>query len=76
MLFRSLKRYQQTDNPIPYALADYNAGRSNVLRWNNEVAATNSFAFTARVDFPGTRKYVQSIMRRYEHYRPIFKQTE
>jgi soluble lytic murein transglycosylase len=32
-LKKLLSRYQNTDNPIPYALADYNAGRGNVLKW-------------------------------------------
>ncbi len=32
-LSKLLKRYAQTDNPLPYALADYNAGRGNVLKW-------------------------------------------
>ena len=31
-LSKLLKRYHQTDNALPYALADYNAGRGNVLR--------------------------------------------
>ena len=75
-LKKLLKRYEQTDNPLPYALADYNAGRSNVLRWNKEAATTNSVAFLEQIGFPGTRKYVQSILRRYEYYRPVFKQAE
>src|SRR6266576_1952109 len=51
-----LKRYQKTDNPLPYALADYNAGRSHVIRWNKGAASTNNAMFIERVDFPGTRK--------------------
>ncbi len=55
------------------ALADYNAGRARVLQWSNSgAAATNSAAFLARMDYPGTRRYVQSVMKRYQHYRPIF----
>ena len=62
------KRYQQTDNPIAYALADYNAGRSNVLRWNKGAAATNSAAFLQNIDFPTTADYVQAILEREKHY--------
>ena len=51
-LEKLLKRYAQTDNPIPYVLADYNAGRSNVLKWNQGRAATNSAAFLWQIDFP------------------------
>jgi soluble lytic murein transglycosylase len=71
-LGKLLKRYQKTDNPLPYALADYNAGRSHVLRWNKGAATTNHADFIAQVDFPSTRKYVKTILRRYEYYRPIF----
>jgi soluble lytic murein transglycosylase len=68
-----LRRYVQTDNPLPYALADYNAGRGNVLKWNRGAAATNSDAFTGQIGFPGTRDYVKSVMRRYAHYQPQFR---
>ncbi|MCL5096556.1 MAG: lytic transglycosylase domain-containing protein [Candidatus Omnitrophica bacterium] len=71
-LSRLLKRYAQTDDPLPYALADYNAGRSNVLRWNRGAAKTNSAAFVKQIDFPGTRDYVISVMRRMAYYRSRF----
>ncbi len=71
-LARLLKRYTQTDNPIPYALADYNAGRGNVLKWLNGEASTNSLAFIAQIAFPGTKQYVQEVTARYRHYRPLF----
>jgi soluble lytic murein transglycosylase len=71
-LSRLLRRYQKTDSPIPYALADYNAGRSNVLRWTKGVARTNSFAFMEQMDFPGTHKYVLTVAARYQRYRPEF----
>jgi soluble lytic murein transglycosylase len=64
-----LRRYVHTDNPLPYALADYNAGRGNVLRWNHGAAATNSAAFIGQIGFPGTKDYVRSVMRRYAYYR-------
>jgi soluble lytic murein transglycosylase len=71
-LEKLLKRYSRTDNPVPYALADYNAGRSNVLKWEHGSAATNSAAFLEQISFPGTKNYVRAVMRRYEHYQPIF----
>lgn len=67
-LAKCLRRYTNTDNPIPYALADYNAGRSRVLRWNKGEASTNSAAFLAQMDYPGTRRYAQTIMERYDYY--------
>src|SRR5262245_31052229 len=33
-LAKCMRRYTNTDNPVVYALADYNAGRTHVLRWN------------------------------------------
>ena len=67
-----LRRYTKTDNPVPYALADYNAGRGNVLKWNSAEASTNSVAFIERIGFPGTKAYVKSVMVRYEYYKPVF----
>jgi soluble lytic murein transglycosylase len=72
-LAKLMKRYTRTDNPVPYALADYNAGRGNVLKWNTGEAATNSAVFITQIGFPGTSNYVLSVMERAEHYRPIFK---
>jgi len=71
-LEKLLKRYLHTDNPLPYALADYNAGRGNVLKWEHGSALTNSTDFLTQINFPSTRSYVRTVMRRYEHYRPIF----
>jgi soluble lytic murein transglycosylase len=68
-LKKLLKRYQQTDNPLPYALADYNAGRGNVLKWLGGAAATNSATFTEQIGFPSTRHYVESVMARFDRYR-------
>ena len=67
-LRKLMLRYTNTDNPIPYALADYNAGRSHVLRWNKGAAMTNSQAFIAQIDFPGTRGYILAVSDRYQHY--------
>jgi soluble lytic murein transglycosylase len=73
-LKKLLKRYSATDDPLPYALADYNAGRGNLLKWNSGEATTNSGIFLQRIGFPGTRSYVQAVIRRYQHYRPIFRE--
>jgi soluble lytic murein transglycosylase len=71
-LRKLLARYHQTDNAIPYALADYNAGRKHVLRWKNGVGGTNSAAFLQQMDYPGTRVYIREVMRRHEYYRTRF----
>jgi len=68
-LAKVMRRYTNTDNALPYALADYNAGRGNVLRWLTGPATTNSASFTAAVGFPSTRAYIQSVSEQYEFYR-------
>ena len=67
-LRKLLRRYAHTDNPAAYALADYNAGRGNVLKWTGGAAATNSAAFIAQIGFPGTKEYVVSVLRRRSRY--------
>jgi soluble lytic murein transglycosylase len=72
-LAKLLRRYVHADNPTAYALADYNAGRNNVLRWNKGPAATNSAAFLRQMDFPGTRQYIIAVQKRYRYYRTHWK---
>jgi soluble lytic murein transglycosylase len=67
-LKQTLQRYKQADNPLPYALAEYNAGRGNVLKWRSGSALTNSASFMNQIGFPGTKAYVQSVLKRYRHY--------
>lgn len=67
-LGKLLRRYQRADNPVPYALADYNAGRGNVLKWMKGAAITNSAAFTEQIGFPSTRHYVRSVVKRRQKY--------
>ena len=67
-LSKLLKRYTQTDNPVPYALADYNAGRSNVKKWDYGTGVTNSAVFFQQIGFPRTKQYIKSVMRRCAFY--------
>jgi soluble lytic murein transglycosylase len=71
-LKKLLKRYTKTDNAIPYALADYNAGRGNVLKWMTNTAVTNSEMFIQQIGFPGTSNYVRAVIKRSEKYRRRF----
>ena len=71
-LGKMLRRYAHTDQPVVFALADYNAGRSNVLRWNKGAARTNSALFLKQMDFPGTREYIRSIIKRSQRYKRQF----
>jgi soluble lytic murein transglycosylase len=71
-LRRLLTRYRNTDDPIVYALAAYNAGPSRVTKWSKGAAMTNSIAFLDEMDFPGTKKYVESVAKRYHYYQKEF----
>jgi len=71
-LAKLLRRYPHCDDPVSYALADYNAGRAHVLRWNTGAATTNSQHFLAQMTFPGTRRYIEEIARRREKYQEEF----
>lgn len=67
-LAKLVKRYGETDNPWAFALADYNAGRTHVVRWMQGPARTNSQAFLESMTFPGTRRYVVSVLDRAALY--------
>lgn len=70
-LAKALARWKAKANPVPFALAEYNAGRSRVDRW---IAATElgdkatAEDLVAAIDFPTTRRYVVEIGRRHRYY--------
>lgn len=68
-LKKLLVRFGHTDDPRPYALAAYNAGRGNALKWDEGAAETNSAAFMEQIGFPSTRSYVEAVLHRAERYR-------
>jgi soluble lytic murein transglycosylase len=68
---KALERWKQKDDPVPFALAEYNAGRVRVDRWVAETGRAEEA--TARdlllaIDFPTTRRYVEDIIARYHFY--------
>jgi len=71
-LDRALKRWNQTDDPVPFALAEYNAGRTNALKWVDPLAPLNHLAFIDRITYPSTRLYVEKIMAKRDEYRTEF----
>ncbi len=68
-LAKVTRRYAATDDPVAYGLADYNAGRANVLRWLRGAGATNRQAFLEQMDFPGTRAYVRAVQQKHAELR-------
>lgn len=70
-LNRSIHRWSQTDDPVAFALAEYNAGRSNALKWVDPAAPLDHNAFLQRITFPTTRKYVEVILMKRDQYRTL-----
>jgi soluble lytic murein transglycosylase len=70
-LRRALDHWQAQPDPLPFALAEYNAGASRAQRWvgGNESVPISRKQFLRRIDFPATRKYVEQIIQRYEFYK-------
>ena len=70
-LKKALVHWKSKPDPVPFALAEYNAGRTRVDRW---IVATDlgekatGDDLLAAIDFPTTRRYVEDIVRRYRYY--------
>jgi soluble lytic murein transglycosylase len=69
-LRRAFEHWETQSDPLPFALAEYNAGASRAQRWSggDSGAAIAPRTFLKRIDFPGTRNYVDSIIARYAFY--------
>jgi len=67
-LKRAIDHWQNESDPLPFALAEYNAGPSRAQRWSGADGITTS-QFLGNIDFPTTRSYVQSILNRYAFYK-------
>ena len=66
-LGRALRRWADRDDPVPFALAEYNAGPSNAQRWARN--APRARPFVERIDYPTTRRYIADVMERERDYR-------
>ncbi len=75
---KGLERWKQKADPVPFALADYNAGHRTVERW---IAATNrgdeasAENLLRAIDFPTTRKYIEDITARQRFYQEAAEAT-
>lgn len=70
-LKRALEHWGTRDNAVPFALAEYNAGRTRVRRWVKESGrgeAAEAIDMQTAMDFPATRRYIQSIVARRDFY--------
>jgi soluble lytic murein transglycosylase len=70
-LQRAFQHWEQQPDPMPFALAEYNAGASRAQRWagGENAPAVAAKTFRSNIDFPNTRKYVDSIIARYHFYK-------
>jgi soluble lytic murein transglycosylase len=69
---RALDRWADKESPIPFALAEYNAGRSRVHRWIDDTQRGDKASgedLQASISYPGTQKYIEAILRRYNFYK-------
>jgi len=70
-LKRALEHWAARDNAVPFALAEYNAGRTRVRRWVKESGrgeAAEAADMQTAMDFPATRRYIESIVARRDFY--------
>ena len=74
-LQKAVQRWNFQDDAVPFALAEYNAGKSRVdrrirtaLRKKNGQPVTAE-TFQDSIDFPSTARYVKSILGRYDFYK-------
>jgi len=70
-LKQSLVRWSSKDNPLVFALTEYNAGRGRVDRWlgdTNMGARATASDLRSATKFESTRRYVDDILARYRFY--------
>ena len=70
-LKKALTRWAAKDDPVPFALAEYNAGRTTVERWiatTRQGDATTADDLRTHIGFPSTRAYVETILKRRAYY--------
>jgi soluble lytic murein transglycosylase len=71
-LDRALTHWSAKDNPLPFALAEYNAGRTRVRRWVEDSGLGNTAGagdLQAAMDFPTTKSYIAAITARFDFYK-------
>ena len=70
-LHRAMEHWNHQSDPTAFALAEYNAGASRAQRWSGgkSAAEISEREFLQKIDFPATRRYVESIIDRYRFYK-------
>jgi len=71
-LKQALSRYAGKDDPMTFALAEYNAGKRRVDKWlvdTNMGPHSTSGDLRDAISIPSTREYVERILARYRFYK-------
>jgi soluble lytic murein transglycosylase len=72
-LGKAIQHWNNQEDAVPFALAEYNAGHSRVDRWvrvaSQKSAQLNAQVFEDSIDFPSTAHYVRTILARYDFYK-------
>ncbi len=66
-LARAIEHWSDRPDPLPYALAQYNAGRTHALRWAR-ADGSDAAQFVQNVSYPSTRAYIRDVLMRYRGY--------
>lgn len=61
-------RRQGVDDPVPFMLAEYNAGRGNAQKWLPKSTPPQAAEFIAAITNAGVRRYVERVMEFREYY--------
>lgn len=69
-LARAVRRWKEegVDRPEVFGLAEYNAGITRARRWAAKTRDMQAQEFFEVMDFPTTKAYIRSILRRAELY--------
>jgi soluble lytic murein transglycosylase len=67
-LSNALKHWSAQEDPLPFALGEYNAGRSRVKRWAGG-AQISAEELSRAMDIASTRAYIAAVRKRYEYYK-------
>ena len=62
-------RQQPVDDPVPFVLAEYNAGRGTVLRWAPAGQKQVAAQFLATLPNRGVRHYIERVLEYAADYR-------
>lgn len=75
-LRQAISHWPNADDPIPFALAEYNAGHTNAREWIDPSNRSSHEAFQARIAFPSTRNYVKDILAKRDQYKIILANSK